>query len=77
VSAVPSGTERGWIRRIVSRQGEIRPVISGVIAAILSAIILVLVLELGVILLSLAGVEVFKYLLGSSILSWLAHRIYL
>ncbi len=51
--------------------------VSGVIAAGLSTMILVLVLELSVILLSLAGVEVFKYLLGSSLLSWLAHRIYL
>jgi len=51
--------------------------VSGAIAAGLAVLILVLVLELGVVLLSLAGVDVFKYLLGSSILSWLAHRIYL
>ena len=51
--------------------------ISGVIAAGLAVLILILVLELVVVLLSLAGVEIFKYLLGSSVLSWLAHRIYL
>lgn len=51
--------------------------VSGAIAAGLAILILVLVLELAVVLLSLAGVGLFKYLLGSSLLSWLAHRIYL
>ena len=36
--------------------------------------LLVLGLELVVVLLSLAKVDVFRYFLGSSILSWLAHR---
>jgi hypothetical protein len=43
----------------------------------LVVLILVLVVELAVVLLSLAGVSVFKHLMGSSLLSWLAHRIYL
>jgi len=61
----------------LAARGEIRPMVSGIIAAGLTVLILVLVLELVVILLSLAGIDVFEYLLGSSVLSWLAHRIYL
>lgn len=36
--------------------------------------LLVLALELVIVLLSLAKVDVFGYFFGSSILSWLAHR---
>ncbi len=51
--------------------------VSGAIAAALALLILILVVEIAVVLLSLAGVEIFQHLLGSSVLSWLAHRIYL
>ena len=77
VSDAPSAAERGVLRRILSFRGEIRPVVSGVFAAGFSILILILVLELAIVLLILAGVEVFKYLLGPAVLSWLAHRIYL
>jgi len=46
------------------------------ILVLTSLLCFVLVCELVVVLLSLAGVEVFKYLLGTPLLSWLAHRIY-
>jgi hypothetical protein len=45
-----------------------------VIALGTTLMLLLLGLELVVVLLSLAKVEVFRYLFGSSILSWLAHR---
>ena len=76
-SVDPSEAKGERLRRIFSHQGEIRPVISGSIVLALVALILILVLELGVILLSLAGVGVFKYLQGSTVLTWLAHWIYL
>jgi hypothetical protein len=76
-SAVPSAAEPGWLRRFLAQGGEIRPLVSGAIATALVVLILVLVVELAVVLLSLAGVSVFKHLLGSPLLSWLAHRIYL
>lgn len=76
-SAVPSAVEPGWLRRFLAKGGEIRPLVSGAIATALVAVILILVVELAVVLLSLAGVSVFKHLMGSSLLSWLAHRIYL
>ncbi len=50
---------------------------SGGVTVALALVILVLVLELAVVLLSLAGVSVFQPLIGSTLLSWLAHRIYL
>jgi len=76
-SAVPSAAEPGWLRRFLAQGGEIRPLVSGAIAAALATLILVLVLELSVVLLSLAGVSIFKHLMGSALLSWMAHRIYL
>lgn len=76
-SADPSAAEPGWLRRFLAQGGEIRPLVSGALATGLVVLILVLVLELAVILLSLAGVSVFKPLMGSSLLSWMAHRIYL
>jgi len=54
--------------------GEIRPVVVAGISVATTAVLLILGLELAVVLLSLAGVGVFKYILGSSFLSWLAHR---
>jgi hypothetical protein len=53
--------------------GEIRPSLVAAIAALTSLFLLVLGLELVVVLLSLAKVEVFRVLFGSSFLSWLAH----
>lgn len=47
-----------------------------VIAASTSSALVLIVLELVVVLLSLAGIDAFKYILGSSMFSWLAHRIY-
>lgn len=65
------------MRRLISDAGgEIRPTLVLAISALTSLVCFLLVFELGIILLSLAGVDVFKYLLGSSFLSWLAHRIY-
>lgn len=45
-----------------------------VIASGTTILLLTLGSELVVVLLSLARVEVLRYLFGSSILSWLAHR---
>jgi hypothetical protein len=53
--------------------GEIRPSLVAAIAALTSLFLLVLGLELVVVLLSLAKVEVFRVLFGSSFLSWLPH----
>lgn len=76
VSAAPPAAERFRLRRLLSDRGEIRPVVVIAISGLTSLVCFVLVCELVVVLLSLAGVEVFKYLLGSPLLSWLAHRIY-
>lgn len=76
-SDVPSAGKRRLLRRFLASRGEIRPLVSGVIAAGFVLVILVLVLELVVILLSLWGIDVFEYLLGASMFAWLAHRIYL
>jgi hypothetical protein len=44
------------------------------ISGIATIVVFIVGMELAVVLLSLAGVGIFKYLLGSSFLSWLAHR---
>ncbi|GEM_PF-1558588 len=75
-SAARPAAEPSRLRRILSVQGEIRPVVVIAILVLTSLLCFVLVCELVVVLLSLAGVEVFKYLLGTPLLSWLAHRIY-
>lgn len=77
VSVARSAAERSLIRRILTSNGEIRPVIVAGITGLVGLVCLVMACELAVVLLSLGGVEIFKYLLGPSLLSWLAHRIYL
>lgn len=72
-SAPPPTAEGSRLRRILSVNGEIRPSLVAAIAALTSLFLLVLGLELVVVLLSLAKVEVFRVLFGSSFLSWLAH----
>ena len=73
--SVPQRTaDRFHLRRILSVQGEIRPSVVAVIASGTTLLLLILGLELVVVLLSLARVEVLRYLFGSSFLSWLAHR---
>ena len=76
-SAAEPSAKTGWIRRFLAQGGEVRPAVSGGIALALALVILILVLELAVVLLSLAGVSIFQPLIGSTLLSWLAHRIYL
>ena len=73
-SAPPPAADRFHLRRILSVQGEIRPSVVAVIASGTTILLLTLGSELVVVLLSLARVEVLRYLFGSSILSWLAHR---
>ena len=73
-SAPPRAADRFRLRRILSVQGEIRPSVVAVIASGTTLLLLLLGMELVVVLLSLANVEVFRYLFGSSVLSWLAHR---
>jgi hypothetical protein len=53
--------------------GEIRPSVVVGIATLTSLFLLVLGIELVVVLLSLARVEVFRCIFGSSFLSWLSH----
>jgi len=72
-SAPPPTAEGSRLRRILSVNGEIRPSLVAAIATLISLFLLLLGLELVVVLLSLAKVEVFRYLFGSSFLSWLAH----
>jgi hypothetical protein len=73
-SAQPRTAERSRLRRILTVGGQIRPAVVVGISTLTTVVLVLVSLELAVVLLSLAGVGIFKYLLGSSFLSWLAHR---
>jgi len=72
-SAPPPTAEGSRLRRILSVNGEIRPSVVVGIATLTSLFLLVLGIELVVVLLSLARVEVFRCIFGSSFLSRLSH----
>jgi len=72
-SAPPPTAEGSRLRRILSVNGEIRPSVVVGIATLTSLFLLVLGIELVVVLLSLAKVEIFRYVFGSAFFSRLSH----
>lgn len=66
--------ERFRLRRLLVVDGEIRSLVMLAFAVGSGSALLLLGIELLVVLLSLAKVDVFRYLLGSTALSWIAHR---